>query len=218
MAFGGGWNPIRIAGKSPLPRSGHVAVEYMGKIFVWGGSVDGKDSPIDLCVLNTGNSFLCVEFSLFLSFSLFFSLFLFFFFLSLFFLFFSLFFFFFISLFSSTFLLFQPLPFFSLTIPSPAGLKSWNQPKTTGRPPTARHGHKMVLGDKKLYLFGGKGASYFNDMYIMNCATLAWQKPRITGFFSSLFFFSISSFSFFLSFFSHSFFSSHSNSLQERPR
>ena len=74
-----------------------------------------------------------------------------------------------------------------LITPFIAGLKSWNQPKTTGRPPTARHGHAMVLGDKKMYLFGGKGASYFNDLYVMNCATLAWQKPRITGFFFFLF-------------------------------
>ena len=58
MAFGGGWNPVRISGKSPLPRSGHVAVEYMGKIFVWGGSVGGKDCSTDLNVLNTGLCFL----------------------------------------------------------------------------------------------------------------------------------------------------------------
>jgi hypothetical protein len=62
-----------------------------------------------------------------------------------------------------------------------AGLKSWNQPKTTGRPPTARHGHAMIIDDKKIFLFGGKGASYFNDLYILSCGTLAWQKPRVTG-------------------------------------
>ena len=72
MAFGGGWNPTRIAGKSPLPRSGHVAVEYMGKIFVWGGSVGGKDCPTDLNVLNTGFVFFFFLFSFFFFFFFFF--------------------------------------------------------------------------------------------------------------------------------------------------
>lgn len=61
------------------------------------------------------------------------------------------------------------------------GLKAWNQPKTTGRAPTPRHGCPMVLGDKKMFLFGGKGASYFNDLYTLTSGTLAWAKPRITG-------------------------------------
>jgi hypothetical protein len=39
----------------------------------------------------------------------------------------------------------------------------------------------MVLGDKKMFLFGGKGASYFNDLYTLTSGTLAWAKPRITG-------------------------------------
>ena len=57
----------------------------------------------------------------------------------------------------------------------------------------------MVLGDKKMYLFGGKGASYFNDFYVFNCATLAWAKPRVTG--NILFFGSFSFDHFFLALF-----------------
>jgi len=69
------------------------------------------------------------------------------------------------------------------------GLKAWNLPKTTGRAPTPRHGCAMVLGDKKMFLFGGKGASYFNDLYTLTSGTLAWAKPRVTGTLLSLFLF-----------------------------
>ena len=68
LGLGSGWAPTRIAGKSPFPRENHVAVEYMAKIFIWGGSLAGKDVSTDLSVLNTGFFLSCCFSLLFFSF------------------------------------------------------------------------------------------------------------------------------------------------------
>jgi len=50
-----------------------------------------------------------------------------------------------------------------------SGLKAWNLPKTTGVAPTKRHSHSSIVLDKKIWVFGGYGGKYLNDLYLLNC-------------------------------------------------
>jgi len=49
-----------------------------------------------------------------------------------------------------------------------AGLKSWNKAKTTGSAPDARHSHSATLVQGKIFIFGGYGSRYLNDVNILN--------------------------------------------------
>jgi N-acetylneuraminic acid mutarotase len=49
-----------------------------------------------------------------------------------------------------------------------AGLKSWNKAKTTGAVPDARHSHTATLMQGKIFIFGGYGTRYLNDVNILN--------------------------------------------------
>jgi len=68
-----------------------------------------------------------------------------------------------------------------LQVLNTAGLKAWNVPKTTGVVPAQRHSHTATLVDKRIFVFGGYGQRYYNDLIILNCATLVWSKPRVNG-------------------------------------
>lgn len=57
----------------------------------------------------------------------------------------------------------------------------WEEVKTTGKPPSVRSGHRMVVYRGHIICFGGfhdsfREIRYFNDLYILSLKTLKWEK------------------------------------------
>ncbi|KAJ5076700.1 rab9 effector protein [Anaeramoeba ignava] len=56
----------------------------------------------------------------------------------------------------------------------------WTEIKGS-RAPRERRGASIVLFEDELYLFGGLGNIYFNDLYKYNFNTTTWTKISYTG-------------------------------------
>ncbi|XP_047380216.1 rab9 effector protein with kelch motifs isoform X1 [Sciurus carolinensis] len=63
-----------------------------------------------------------------------------------------------------------------------ANTLTWSQPKTSGSPPSPRHGHVMVAAGTKLFIHGGlAGDKFFDDLHCINTSDMKWQKLSPTG-------------------------------------
>ncbi|KAF8399614.1 hypothetical protein HHK36_015483 [Tetracentron sinense] len=65
---------------------------------------------------------------------------------------------------------------------------TWISPRLSGKGPEAREGHSAALIGKQLFIFGGCGKSwnntdevYYNDLYILDTATLVWKRAITSG-------------------------------------
>ncbi|KAG8596014.1 hypothetical protein GDO81_001708 [Engystomops pustulosus] len=60
---------------------------------------------------------------------------------------------------------------------------TWVPIKTSGTLPTARLGHIFAPVGQQIYMFGGCSADgvYYNDVYLLDTATLSWQCCEIKG-------------------------------------
>eukprot|EP01087_Luapelamoeba_hula_P001019 TRINITY_DN1077_c0_g1_i1.p1 TRINITY_DN1077_c0_g1~~TRINITY_DN1077_c0_g1_i1.p1 ORF type:complete len:645 (+),score=109.47 TRINITY_DN1077_c0_g1_i1:256-2190(+) len=63
---------------------------------------------------------------------------------------------------------------------------SWTQPKITGTPPVARHGHSATLVNDEMIVVGGWGSYFdlnvfFNDVHSFNVKTHTWRQIHLTS-------------------------------------
>lgn len=61
----------------------------------------------------------------------------------------------------------------------------WSNLSTTGTGPAARYWHGAIYdgggGRNRMLVYGGKGASYYNDLWELNLTTLAWTQLASSG-------------------------------------
>ncbi|XP_018595848.1 rab9 effector protein with kelch motifs-like isoform X1 [Scleropages formosus] len=59
---------------------------------------------------------------------------------------------------------------------------TWSQPEFHGKPPSARHGHVVVVSGSKLYVHGGlAGDKFHSDMFCLDTVTMTWERIRAKG-------------------------------------
>eukprot|EP00742_Colponemidia_sp_Colp-10_P005408 GILJ01005778.1.p1 GENE.GILJ01005778.1~~GILJ01005778.1.p1 ORF type:complete len:803 (-),score=109.40 GILJ01005778.1:84-2492(-) len=60
-------------------------------------------------------------------------------------------------------------------------VQRWHKARTSGTAPTPRWGHSAVSVGSTLVVFGGYDGSYMNDVWFLDCQTMAWSQPQIAG-------------------------------------
>eukprot|EP01132_Coremiostelium_polycephalum_P004267 gene4267-5339_t len=64
---------------------------------------------------------------------------------------------------------------------SDLNMNNWESVKVSGRVPTPRHAHGMVLHNDSMYVFGGYGpaGTHLGDLYRFSCQTNHWDKIKV---------------------------------------
>lgn len=58
---------------------------------------------------------------------------------------------------------------------------SWDTVETHGQPPAKRYGHCAFLRGKQLFIFGGSGLVFYNDLHALDLETLVWREVNTSG-------------------------------------
>ena len=61
-------------------------------------------------------------------------------------------------------------------------MHQWTPVNTHGQAPTPRRAHSATLVDALVYVFGGgEGATFYNELYVLDLRNRTWYRPRVQG-------------------------------------